>query len=363
MTLQFYFARRFLLQFLGVTIALLFILGLIDLMDELGDFPDLRFGRVVGLVLLKLPEAYYELLPLVIILAAVALFLRLARSSELVVLRASGRSALRGLLGPIVVALIIGMLGVALGNPIVAATAKRYNDLSNRYSGVASSDLAIASEGLWLRQGSAQGQMVIFAARASSDLSTLYRPTFIDFDEDGEPLRRITAGTAELQPGGWELTDAKIWNLVTQRNPEATAQNVARMVVPSELTRDRILDSFGNPEYIPVWELPDFIDQLEASGFSARRYAIWLQSELAQPVFLVALVLISAAFTIRHTRGANVGLAVLTAVLLGFALHYIRNFAQILAENGQIPILFAAWAPPFASLFLALGILLHLEDG
>lgn len=363
MILQLYFARRFLTQFIWVTTALLIILGLIDLMDELGDSPNLRFGRVVGLVLLKLPEAYYELLPLVIILAAVALFLRLARSSELVVLRASGRSALRGLLGPLVVVLIIGLLGVALGNPIVAATAKRHHDLSNRYSGVASSDLAIASEGLWLRQGSAQGQMVIFAARASSDLTTLYRPTFLDFDKEGQPVRRMTARTAELQPGGWQLTDAKIWTLATERNPEATAQTVPQMVVPSELTRDRILDSFGSPEYIPVWELPDFIGQLEASGFSARRYAIWFQSELAQPVFLVALVLISAAFTMRHARGANVGLAVLTAVLLGFALHYIRNFAQILAENGQIPIMFAAWAPPVASLFLGLGILLHLEDG
>ncbi|MGR3699664.1 MAG: LptF/LptG family permease, partial [Roseovarius sp.] len=101
----------------------------------------------------------------------------------------------------------------------------------------------------------------------------------------------------------------------------------------------------------------------EEAGFSARRYAIWFQSELAQPVFLVALVLISAALTMGHTRGTNVGLSVLTAVLLGFGLHYVRNFAHILGENGQLPILLAAWAPPVASLFIGLGILLHLEDG
>ncbi|WP_297774288.1 LPS export ABC transporter permease LptG [uncultured Roseovarius sp.] len=363
MTLQLYFARRFFINFLGVTITLTVLLGLIDLVDELGDFPELPFGKVFGIVLLKLPEAYYEIIPLVMILASVALFLRLARTSELVVLRASGRSALRGLLAPAAVALSIGLLGVAMGNPFVAATAKRHHDVVNSYSGTTSSDMAIASEGLWLRQGGADGQTVIFAARASSDLTTLYDPTFLDFALDGQPLRRISAASAQLEPGGWTLTNAKIWDLSKGVNPEATAREEARMSVPSDLTQDRILDSFGSPEYIPIWDLPGFIDQLEEAGFSARRYAIWFQKELAQPVFLVALVLISAAFTMRHSRGANVGISVLTAVLLGFGLHYIRNFAQILGENGQIPILLAAWAPPVASLLLGIGILLHLEDG
>ena len=111
MILERYFGRRFFISFMAVTITMIVIMGLIDLMDELGDFPELAFGQVLGIVLLKLPEAYYEIIPLVMILASVALFLRLARSSEMVVLRASGRSALRGLLAPAAVALAIGLLG------------------------------------------------------------------------------------------------------------------------------------------------------------------------------------------------------------------------------------------------------------
>ena len=133
--------------------------------------------------------------------------------------------------------------------------------------------------------------------------------------------------------------------------------------IPSSLTQARIIDSFGKPEYIPIWDLPRFIGQLEEAGFSARRYAMWFQMELARPLFLTALVLVAAAFTMQHTRLGNTGVSVLTAVMLGFGLHYIRNFAQILGENGQIPILMAAWAPPVASFLLALGIVLHMEDG
>ncbi len=363
MTLQLYFARRFFMTFLGTTVAIAVLIGLIELVDELGNFPDLPFRDVLGVVLLKMPTANYEIMPLVMILASVALFLRLARSSELVVLRASGRSALRGMLGPILVALLIGLLSLAMGNPIVAATSKRHHDIKTGYKGGSSSALAISSEGLWLRQRSEQGQTVIFAARASSDLLTLYAPNFLDFGPDGQPQRRINAETAQLVAGEWQLTNAKAWDLNQGVNSEATALQLPDFAVPSDLTQDRILDSFGQPEFIPIWELPRFIEQLENAGFSARRYAIWYNTELARPVFLVALMLISAAFTMRHTRGANVGLMVMTAVLIGFGLHYIRNFAQILGENGQLPILLAAWAPPLAAVFIGLGILLHLEDG
>lgn len=363
MILHLYFARRFLLSFLGVALSLGVVLALIELMDSLGDFPNLPLGRVLGLVALEMPWANYEILPLVVILASVALFVRLARSSELVVLRAAGRSALRGLMAPVAVTLVIGIVAVGIGNPIVASASKREHDLSNRYRGVETAAFALAEEGIWLRQGDDEGQTVIFAERASSDLGTLYAPNFLEFGADGTPQRRINAEIAQLADGAWVLEQAKIWSLARGSNPEAGAELRDGFRVPSDLTQDRILDSFGRPRYIPVWELPRFIAQMEASGFSARRYAVWFQSELSRPLFLVALVLMSAAFTIGHVRGAHVGLKVLFAVIAGFGLYYIRNFAQIMGENGQIPVALAAWAPPIAALLLAVGIILHLEDG
>ncbi|MGX0877681.1 lipopolysaccharide export system permease protein [Roseovarius sp. MBR-154] len=363
MILHLYFARRFLTSFAAVAAALAVLIVMIELMNELGDFPGQPFRNVLGIVLLKMPWSNYEILPLVMILASVAMFLRLSRSSELVVLRASGCSAIRGLMAPGLAALAIALVALAVGNPIVAATSKREHDLSNRYSGQETAALAIAAEGLWLRQGRTEGQTVIFALRASSDLGTLFEPTFLNFASDGTPLRRIYAAEARLGQGQWHLRGAKIWDLARGSNPEAAARQVESLTIPSDLTQDRIIDSFGRPRYVSIWELPSFIAALEGAGFSARRYAVWYHSELARPVFLVALVLMSAAFTMRHMRGRSAGLMVMTAILVGFGLHYIRNFAQILGESGQIPVLLAGWAPPLAALCLAIGLLLHLEDG
>ena len=90
---------------------------------------------------------------------------------------------------------------------------------------------------------------------------------------------------------------------------------------------------------------------------------IWLQTELALPVLMIAMVLVGAGFTMRHTRLGKTGIMVLAAVLVGFGFYFIRNFAQVLGESGQLPVTLAAWAPPFAGICLALGLLLHLEDG
>jgi lipopolysaccharide export system permease protein len=34
-----------------------------------------------------------------------------------------------------------------------------------------------------------------------------------------------------------------------------------------------------------------------------------------------------------------------------------------MGETGEIPVLLAAWVPPFVGIALALGLLLHLEEG
>ena len=365
MILHIYFARRFAGTFLLVLGVFLGILILIDLVDQVRRFEDdaVGFVMLIGLTLLSVPRTLYSILPLITIIATLTLFLSLARTSELVVSRASGRSAILSLLGPLVVTFLIGTIAVAALNPIAAGTARQYDRLSDRLQGVSGPALSMGREGVWLRQADVTGQTVIHAARASSDVTTLYEATFINFSPEGDPERRIVAETATLAAGQWELKNAKIWELTLGQNPEASAREVAQLDLPSALTQDRIIDSFGKPEYISLWDLPGFINQLEEAGFSARRYAVWFQMELSRPLFLVALVMVAAAFTMRHARLSNTGISVLIAVMLGFTLHYIRNFAQILGENGQIPVYLAAWAPPVASFMLAAGILLHMEDG
>lgn len=365
MILHFYFARRFALSFLFLTAVFYALIVLVDLVEQSRRFSnsDVSFRERLQLTFLNAPETINQILPLIMILATVVLFIGLARTSELVVTRAAGRSAMRSLISPVGVALIIGGVAVSVLNPIVAATSKRYAVLSENYRSGGVSTLSISGEGLWLRQGDATGQTVIRATRSNADASVLYDVTFVAYAPDGGPIRRIEAGSAALGNGEWSLRLAKVWPLVSGLNPEANATTHDILKLPSTLTLDSIRESLGKPSSVSIWDMRNFIAELEQAGFSSRRHKVWFQAELARPFFLMAMVLIAAAFTMRHTRFGGTGTAVLAAVLMGFILYFIRSFAQILGENGQIPILFAAWVPPAAAILLALGLLLHAEDG
>ena len=366
MILDRYFARRFIQSFLVIGAIFLTLMVLIDLIEQLRRFGDanLSFGQLLQLTLLNTPAAISEMLPLLMILSTIALFVGLARSSELVVTRAIGRSGIRALAAPATVALVIGCLAVAFLNPIAAATSEKYRNMSDLYKNGGSSTLSISRDGLWLRQGSAQGQSVINArSTTSGETLELRDVTIITFGPEGIPNRQIVARRAMLEDGNWVLRDAKDWSLADGENPETQATEHQTLRLPTTLTRDRILDTLGQRDSVSVYDLPQLIRDLREAGFSTKHYEVWMHVQLARPLFLVSMVLIGAAFTMRHVRFGVTGIAVLSAVLLGFAIYFIRNFAQILGENGQLPIYLAAWAPPFAAILLSLGLLLHVEDG
>jgi len=363
--LHFYFIRKFLVSFFLVLSVFFGIIVLVDMVEQIRRFEGEAFGlsQAFQLALIHAPQNLYRILPLLVILSTLSMFLGLARSSELVVTRAAGRSALRSLMAPVVAALLLGAITVAAVNPIVAATSKLYEQLSNTYARGDDNVLSIGAEGLWLRQGSDEGQLVIHAVRTNLDGTQLFQASFLAFDTNDRPLWRIAAQQAELLRGEWRLSDAKRWTFGATQNPEQAAQLFDTLSIPSDLTREEIRESFGEPSAIPIWELPGFIARLEGAGFSATQHRVWFWTEMATPLFLVAMVLIAAGFTMRHTRFGRTGVMVLFALLLGFGIYFLRTFAQVLGENGQIPILLAAWSPPLAGILLSLGLLLHTEDG
>ncbi len=364
MKLHVYFARRFLAAFGAVLGVLGGVLALFSMIEQIGRFAgdDVTFVQLLGLTILDVPGAIYDVLPLIMVLATLTLFLAMARSSELVVTRATGRSALMALISPAIMAFLIGVLAVAIFNPIAAATRAQYDITADRYDGAGTNTLSIGRSALWLRQGDATQQTVIRAGAAELDGTLLRDVSFVTFDAEGRPVRRVEAETARLAGGLWNLENAKGWPLNAD-NPERAAEVFDVATLRSGLTEEQIREGFGAPSKISIWDLPAFIQSLETAGFSARNHRVWLQSELALPVLLVAMALLGAGFTMRHTRFGRTGLMLLLSLATAFTLYFIRNFAQILGESGQIPVELAAWGVPIAAILLPLGLIFHMEDG
>ncbi len=366
MTLHLYLARRFLWRFLALFASFFALAVITDATALLGQFDSARVGLTdtLRLAFLKAPTGVYQLLPMIVILSSLTLYLGLSRTSELVATRAAGFSALKSLIAPVLTIFAVGLVAILAFNPLASATLRQFESETGRYKSGTLSSFSLSRSGLWLRQGSPSGQTVIFANRANFDATRLSGVTFFEFSDAGIALRRIEANYASLSNGAWNLGPGKFWQINQPgRVPDKTAKEFTSLSLPSDLTRDQILNSFGDPATISIWDTRSFISRLERSGFSTSRHRVHFQIELAMPLLLVGMVMLGAAFSMRHSRSARVGLMVLITVLVGLAVFILQDFAEILGSNGAVPVMAAAWVPPISAILFALGMILHLEDG
>ena len=363
MILNRYLMRRLAVTFGMVTGIFLGMLALLDMVEQLRRLAqvDPPFAQVLRLSALNTPEAFYEIAPLVLMLAAMWVGLAWSRSSEFVIVRAAGRSVPRLVLVPAAMVFVASIAFVAVMNPLVASTSREYSRVLAQLRGDPVATVTVSGQDIWLRQSDLMGQTVIHAPQAESTGTLLYQATFLIFHPTDGLALRLRAERAELRPGAWHLTGVKRWSL-SDLNPEAQATQSPEVVLPTDLTPERIRDSFAQARTIPLAQLPGFIAALERAGFSALDHRMRLHMELALPVLLTGLMVLALALCIHHARAGGAGIRALITILAGFMLFFLRNFAQVLGETGQVPVLLAAWGPPVATLLLAMGMLLNLEE-
>ncbi|HSF96999.1 MAG TPA: LPS export ABC transporter permease LptG [Thermohalobaculum sp.] len=369
-TLSLYIARRF-LGTVAVTFVVVFAIVVIVDFAELmraGAGTSALLGDLLGMALLHAPSLTIRAAPFTVLLAAMVCFAMLARSTELVVARAAGVSVWRMLMPALLVAVGLGIFTFSVYSPIAAATASRFEAVEERLFQRSSSRLSISSGGLWLRQGGPDGQTVIRAQRTSGAGDRLWRVSVFRFDPDDRLYRRIEAHSALLVQDAWRLTGVQVWDLAAlgedgRAAAPAHPQALDEFRIPTDLTIDRIRESFAPPDTISFWKLPEFIRLLEGSGFTASPHRLHWLGLLTLPVLFSAMLLIGAAFSMRHLRFGGLGYMALGCVLTGFGYFFLSDIATALGASGTVPVLVAAWAPPISAVLLSLGLLLHLEDG
>jgi lipopolysaccharide export system permease protein len=304
-----------------------------------------------------------QILPFAVLLGGILAFWRLTRSSELIVARAAGVSAWQFLAAPVLCAALLGATATTVISPLSAVMRARAEALDNAYLRVSGGPLALNGGQLWLRQadrGFVPGGVAILHAQAVSRKGAELLATNVSvFREDASDrfIERIEASSARLVNGAWILDDAR--TVVADHLPDPAG----RLTLPTDLTVDRVEESFASPDTFSVWALPGFIGLLEHSGFSSIRHRLHFQTLLALPLLAGTMALLSAGFSMRPTRRGGVAQMIGSGVAAGFALFVLSKVAEEFGDSGALPPVLAAWAPAASGLLLSVALLLHLEDG
>lgn len=369
-TLMTYVARRFaamaLLMVLSLS-ALVALFDLIELLRRAATRPEANFALVAQIAALRVPYVAMQILPFAVLLGGIIAFWRLTRFSELIVARAAGISAWGFLAGPVLVALLLGLGASTALSPLSSAMLARAERLDQLYLRNVGGITALAGGRLWLRQADEglqpQGVAIISGRPMATrelrpgEALRLAEVTIWRLSADDRPLARIEAASALLQPGRWRFEGAVVFGA------ERAAGAPQSLDFPTELTPERIENSFATPDTLSLWALPEFIKILEDAGFSAIRHRLHFQSLLALPLLAIAMALLAAGFSMRSARRGGVARMIAGGISAGFALFVLDKITGEFGEAGTLPVVLAAWAPAGAGFLLAAALLLHLEDG
>jgi len=364
MKLNVYFSKKIIYYFIFVFLIFFCFLSILTWIDILRlEFPEtISSSKLFYLALLKTPILVHPLVPIITLLTSFSFFINVSRNSELIIVRSAGRSALRNLLAPMLTIFSLGVIMVLVINPINTISLKLYNLELNKINKL-SATYSINDAGIWLREGYIDGQRVVNAKSIIDNGNQLEEVTIFEFNQFRIPTARIVSQIAIVTDKVWHLKNGKIWKVNRNDRPEDRAKSFKNMQIKTELNLEKIRLGFGKPSQISIWELNSFIKRIERAGFSSLKHQVYLNKEIALPVFMIGMFLIGGALNMGHSRRTKKGISLFASIIMGIGAFLLNNLTEILSENGAIPILLGAWSAPFITILITLGIILHLEDG
>jgi lipopolysaccharide export system permease protein len=257
----------------------------------------------------------------------------------------------------IIAVFLIGLIFLNIFHPLTAAALARYDNLENLYFNNGKSEITIIDEGLWLRQEDETGNFIMQADTVNADNWTFESVTVYFFDDDNHHTQRLTADKLLLENNSWLFQNVYI------QKPDATVKILPELRLKTNLTKDSIAESFSDPRTISFWRLPGFINALEKTGLDTTQMKIYYQTLLSQPLFLISMVLMAAATSLRTSRFTSLLPLVTIGIGFGFLTFFMTGFLRALGAGQEIPIELAVWTPSIIIILCASAFLISMEDG
>ena len=320
-------------------IVLLVLLALYTFMDFIGELDDLGkgqygIGNILAYILLTMPKRIYELLPIAALLGSVIGLGNLASQSELVAMRAAGISVSAINKAVILVAVILMLFGLVIGEGIRPLTEQSARGMQ---SVAQTGTVGTQSEfGFWTRDGNHFNHI----ERVNDD-GSFANIAIYEFD-DQHRLRILTkAKQAEYEEDSWILTDV-IQSTINEAGVKVRSVSHARW--KSQLNPGMVNIVVVPPEYLPVWDLLEYIHYLESNYQSVAQYKLAFWSKLIMPFSTAVMVLLAVPFVFGPLRSAPIGGRILAGALIGITFHlFNQSFQHMGLVFGVLPWLAASF--------------------
>jgi lipopolysaccharide export system permease protein len=313
---------------------------------------------LVEMVILKWPQHISQLLPFIVFLSVTLCFLRLNQNNEIVALKSLGFSVWQMVKVNSLSALSVGIVFLAVVNPLGSAMKKRLSLIEeNVFNNRSSQKLFIHNSGLWFREVIPDKVVRLMHAREFDFNKGQFKDvSFYEFDKKNSFLRRIDGQKVTLEGKNWAISQGVIY----PKNQDEQKEDF--ITLETRLTLKKMENSQVEPSSLSFWELSTFSKLLETSGLSARAYNLCWHKHIADIGFMIALALLALNFSIKSTRHYNAVFLIFQSILISFAVYFMKDIFYALGMSGRIPIVLATWGIPLIIAMLSISLIIHTEE-
>ena len=283
-----------------------------ELDDTRNDYQTLQ---ALWYVFLTLPRRIYDYLPLGAFMGCLVGLGSMASSSELTVIRAAGVSLKRIVWSAMKPALVVVVLGVAIGE-YVAPPAERVAQSTKAVALGAGTNVASAS-GVWHREGD-----VFMHLNAVQPNGVLHGVSLFRFDDQRQLTSASFAQRAIYQGDYWLLENVRTTH-IEERETRLETHRTRRW--ETGLSPGVLSVLIVKPENLSMTGLYTYANYLGKQDLNASPYWLAFWKKALMPLGTAVMVLVAISFIFGPLRSVTMGFRVFTGLLVGLLFKYMQD--------------------------------------
>jgi lipopolysaccharide export system permease protein len=350
MILSRYLMRAFLARFVGLLLGLVLFLQTLDLLataNEVLAGGGAPLDSLLRYVMLRAPSLIETVAPLAGLLGALTALVTFAKNSEVLAMRAAGRSVLSLVGGLVAVGSALSILLFVFSETVVVRTNGMLEDW--RDAGFKPDGQLADGENSWMMEDSTIIR-VGHVMRGGTELADL---RLLKQGQDADIVDIIDIHKAVWNGERWELTGLR---RVGGLNADAAPPEWNTQLRPEHFMR------FANhPNELSLNALQEYVGNVAIGSRPQYFYDTWLHQKIAGPIVLALMPLLAAIAAFAHHRQGSAVLTIVWGITLGFLFIVIDNMILAMGQFGSLPPFVAAWLPLILFLTLGLWIVFNFE--
>jgi lipopolysaccharide export system permease protein len=352
MILSWYMTKAYLTRFFALMFGLAIFLQMLDLLanaDAVLEGGGNPLDVLSLYIILRIPSIIETVAPLAGLLGALTTLVVLANNSEIIAMRAAGRSVLSLVAGLVLVGFISSILLFIFSDQIVVSFNAKLEDWkSTGYKpggqAVDGNEAWVIEDGTIIRVGN-----VLKNGNVLNDIRL-----FLQTDSY-EVYNIVNIRLAIWESNGWKLFEVQ--NVKNSNTDFEYKKSWDTKLIPADFNK-----LANPPSELSYGELEHYVREVALGTRPSYYYDTWLQQKIAGPVVLALMPLLAAIAAFAQQRHGSAVIVVFYGICLGFFFIVTDNLLLAMGQFGTLPPILAAWLPLLLFAIIGLWILINLEN-